>query len=298
AIAILWGALIATGLALPLNTGIIVTVDHTIQNLIIFLPFVILLFVTLRRSGRWERRVIAEELADEIGGAVTTQEYDAIRDDGIFRTRRVDRMDRRRSAALVNAQHELAFRKWRVRCDGADPSTDPLVAGWRHEIAAMRALAALRAPIAGNPSASRAQRPTMVERRRAWSTSPRPTACVSHMRGEAGDRSSSGCPPFPPATSSWNGSSRRTGAGSNDWRVDTPWSSTTRAKWDSPIATSGRSPSRRSNATSTPWSGAWPPVRCHCSPRSTRARWLSPMRRITRSASPSSCCGVRRRASP
>jgi hypothetical protein len=107
--------------------------------LIIFLPFVILLFVTLRRSGRWERRVIAKELADEIGGAVTTQEYDAIRHDGIFRTRRVDRMDRRRSAALVNAQHELAFRKWRVRCDGADPSTDPLVAGWRHEIAAMRA---------------------------------------------------------------------------------------------------------------------------------------------------------------
>jgi MFS family permease len=200
AIAILWGALIATGLALPLNTGIIVGVDHwlarhaeiaeylgpqgavlvgaplaaplveettkalgvvllflllraefdnvrdgfvrvhtTIQNLIIFLPFVILLFVTLRRSGRWERRVIAEELADEIGGAVTTQEYDAIRHDGIFRTRRVDRMDRRRSAALVNAQHELAFRKWRVRCDGADPSTDPLVAGWRHEIAVMRA---------------------------------------------------------------------------------------------------------------------------------------------------------------
>jgi RsiW-degrading membrane proteinase PrsW (M82 family) len=114
-------------------------VHTSIQNLVIFLPFVILLFVALRRSGRWERRVIAEELTDEIGGAVTAQEYDAIRRDGVFRTRRVDRMDRRRSAALVNAQHELAFRKWRVRCDGADPSTDPLVAGWRHEIAAVRA---------------------------------------------------------------------------------------------------------------------------------------------------------------
>jgi protease PrsW len=107
--------------------------------LIIFLPFVILMLVVLRRSGRWERRVIAEELADEVGGAVTPQEYAAICSDRIFRTRRVDRLDRRRSAALVNAQHELAFRKWRVRCDGADPARDSLVAGWRHEIAMMRA---------------------------------------------------------------------------------------------------------------------------------------------------------------
>jgi hypothetical protein len=46
---------------------------------------------------------------------VTPEEYAAIQRDRIFRTRRVDRVDRRRSAALVNAQNELAFRKRYVR---------------------------------------------------------------------------------------------------------------------------------------------------------------------------------------
>ena len=59
--------------------------------------------------------------------------------DGLFRTRRIDRLDRSRSAALVNAQHELAFRKRAVRLDGEDVDSDPLVAGWRREIASLRA---------------------------------------------------------------------------------------------------------------------------------------------------------------
>jgi len=82
AIAILWGALTATGLAPPLNTGIIVAVDH------------------------WLSRHFA--VFGMGGHAMFT---------GIFG----------------------AFLKWRVRCAGADPSTYPLVVGWRHEIAAMRA---------------------------------------------------------------------------------------------------------------------------------------------------------------
>lgn len=114
-------------------------VQTSVQSLIIFLPFVIVMLVTLRRSGKWERRVIQEQLADEVGGAVTPQEYAAIRRDGIFRTRRVDRLNRRRSAALVNAQHELAFRKRYVRGTGGDPEEDRLVAVWRREIASLRA---------------------------------------------------------------------------------------------------------------------------------------------------------------
>jgi hypothetical protein len=39
----------------------------------------------------------------------------------------------------VNAQHELAFRKRYVRAKGGDPEADRLVAGWRREIAALRA---------------------------------------------------------------------------------------------------------------------------------------------------------------
>ncbi|MEN9933801.1 MAG: hypothetical protein RLZZ387_380 [Chloroflexota bacterium] len=43
-----------------------------------------------------------------------------------------------RSAAIVNAQNELAFRKWRVAAEGGDPEADPLVVGWRRHIAALR----------------------------------------------------------------------------------------------------------------------------------------------------------------
>ena len=114
-------------------------ITASVQNLLLFLPFLCLILVALRLSGKWERRVIAEQLANEVGGAVTPEEYAAIQRDGIFRTRRIKSVDRRRSAALVNAQHELAFRKRSVIADGDDPETDKLVAGWRREIAALRA---------------------------------------------------------------------------------------------------------------------------------------------------------------
>jgi hypothetical protein len=38
----------------------------------------------------------------------------------------------------VNAQHELAFRKRRVRDEDHDPERDRLVAGWREEIRRLR----------------------------------------------------------------------------------------------------------------------------------------------------------------
>jgi hypothetical protein len=39
----------------------------------------------------------------------------------------------------VNAQHELAFRKRRVRDEGGDPEEDGLVAAWRASIEGLRA---------------------------------------------------------------------------------------------------------------------------------------------------------------
>ncbi|HET7238564.1 MAG TPA: PrsW family intramembrane metalloprotease [Terrimicrobiaceae bacterium] len=111
----------------------------SLQNLILFLPFVIIVLVALRWSGKWERRVIKEQLASEIGRAVTAEEFADIQRDGIFRTRRIQNVDPRRSAALVNAQHELAFRKRAVLANGGDPETDWLAVGWRREIAALRA---------------------------------------------------------------------------------------------------------------------------------------------------------------
>ena len=111
----------------------------SVQNLLLFLPFVLIVLVALRASGKRERRVIEEQLASEVGGAVTLEEFAEIRRDGIFRTRRLKRIDRRRSAALVNAQHELAFRKQAVVVEGGDPEGDELVASWRREIAGLRA---------------------------------------------------------------------------------------------------------------------------------------------------------------
>ncbi len=103
-------------------------------ELTVFLPFVAILAVALWRSGVWERRVIREELAPEVGRTVSAREYDEIAGDRMFRTRRIDPVAPRESAALVNAQHELAFRKRRVRDEGRDPERDPLVARWRGQI--------------------------------------------------------------------------------------------------------------------------------------------------------------------
>jgi protease PrsW len=98
----------------------------------------LILAIALWRSGVWERSVIRDELADEVGRTVSADEYRDIVGDRIFRTRRIDRLQPRVSAALVNAQHELAFRKRRVREAGENPEYDRLIAGWREEIGRLR----------------------------------------------------------------------------------------------------------------------------------------------------------------
>jgi protease PrsW len=113
-------------------------VSSSLLQLVIFLPFLLILAIALWRSGVWERRVIRDELADEVGRTVSADEYRDIVGDRMFRTRRIDRLQPRVSAALVNAQHELAFRKRHVRDSGENPEHDPLIAGWREEIGRLR----------------------------------------------------------------------------------------------------------------------------------------------------------------
>jgi protease PrsW len=110
-----------------------------LAQLTTFLPFTLIVALALWYSGRWERRVIREELASEVGRSVSPGEYEAILKDRLLRTRRIDALHPRLSAALVNAQHELAFRKRRVRDQGGDPEQDPLVVGWRRDIERLRA---------------------------------------------------------------------------------------------------------------------------------------------------------------
>jgi RsiW-degrading membrane proteinase PrsW (M82 family) len=107
-------------------------------QLTIFVPFLLISAIAVWRSGVWERQVIREELAGEVGRAVSLDEYQDIVADRMLRTRRIDRMHPHASAALVNAQHELAFRKHRVRNEGGDPEQDSLVAGWREDIRRLR----------------------------------------------------------------------------------------------------------------------------------------------------------------
>jgi protease PrsW len=107
-------------------------------QLTIFVPFLLIMALAVWRSGVWERRVIREELADEVGHSVTPEEYQAIVSDRMLRTRRIRRKHPRTSAALVNAQNELAFRKRRVQDEGGDPERDSLVAGWREDIRRLR----------------------------------------------------------------------------------------------------------------------------------------------------------------
>ncbi len=113
-------------------------VSASISNLFIFLPFALLLAFIIRRSGQWEREVIREELAYELGSSVTEREYEGIVADKRYQTRRIDKQNRTTSAALVNAQNELAIRRRRLKDRGFDPESDPIVARWRAEIAGIR----------------------------------------------------------------------------------------------------------------------------------------------------------------
>jgi protease PrsW len=110
----------------------------SLLQLTIFVPFLLIIALALWRSGVWERRVIREELAEEVGSLLSESEYRDIVADRILRTRRINGMHPRASALLVNAQHELAFRKHYVRRQGSDPEQDPIVAGWREDIRRLR----------------------------------------------------------------------------------------------------------------------------------------------------------------
>jgi protease PrsW len=113
-------------------------VSSSLLELTIFLPFLLITALALWRSCARERRVIREELAGEVGRAVSAGEYEEIVGDRVLRTRRINPMRPRASAALVNAQHELAFRKRRVRDKGQDLDRDSLAAAWRDEIWRLR----------------------------------------------------------------------------------------------------------------------------------------------------------------
>jgi protease PrsW len=114
-------------------------ISASLLQLMIFLPYVTIIALALWRGGLKERRVIREELAEELGRTISEHEYRAIEADRLLRTRRIDRRRPELSAALVTAEHELAFRKRRLRDEGKDPERDPVTAAWREDIRRLQA---------------------------------------------------------------------------------------------------------------------------------------------------------------
>ncbi|OKH38021.1 hypothetical protein NIES2101_36270 [Calothrix sp. HK-06] len=117
-------------------------IHHGLVKPIMFLPFVLVTVVMLWQSGIWERQVICEELASEVEPVITKEEYEAVKSDRIFRTRRIQNINqdtnRRTRAAIVQAQNELAIRKWLVKQKGQVVETDPVVLSWRNELLRLR----------------------------------------------------------------------------------------------------------------------------------------------------------------
>lgn len=111
---------------------------NTARNLVTLFPFFIIAIVMLWQSGEWERQVICKELADETEPVITPTEYEAVKRDRLFRTRRIPEYNRRTSAAMVKAQDELALRKWRLKQQDQDVDIDVLVTSWRGEVARLR----------------------------------------------------------------------------------------------------------------------------------------------------------------
>lgn len=93
------------------------------------------------RSELWEVDTIRKELAGEVNGAVTPDEYKLVEKEEPFKLRRLPGYPPKVAHAIMHAQNELAFRKWHLQEEGGKVEEDELVQGWRARIAQLRASA-------------------------------------------------------------------------------------------------------------------------------------------------------------
>ena len=104
----------------------------------------LLIGIALYQSAQWERRVLRQNLAGEVGKAITAEEYRLLQREPLFGLRSVPGYPPRLGRAIVQAQNELAFRKWYLGCMGSQGLPDTLLDAWRTEIAALRRTGAWR----------------------------------------------------------------------------------------------------------------------------------------------------------
>lgn len=98
----------------------------------------ILLGLGIYRSEQWEIETIRKELFEEVNVAVTPEEYAFIKDDALFRLRRVPGYPEKIAHAIMQAQNELAYRKWHLEEEAKSVHDDKLVRAWRARIASLR----------------------------------------------------------------------------------------------------------------------------------------------------------------
>jgi hypothetical protein len=99
----------------------------------------ILLGVAVYKSEQWEVETVRQSLFGEVNISVTPDEYAQVEKDVPFRGRSLRGYPSKVGRAIVDAQNELAFRKWHVEEDGGKPEEDELVLAWRARIAQLRA---------------------------------------------------------------------------------------------------------------------------------------------------------------
>lgn len=93
----------------------------------------LIIFIGLRRSGRWEREVMLEQLRDEVGTAsVTAKEYAQMQ--GKCEPPHGNKTARE----IFTAQCNLAKRKFRLRRNDRSVDEDPVVQAWRQTLQATR----------------------------------------------------------------------------------------------------------------------------------------------------------------
>ncbi len=90
------------------------------RSLVIFLPSVILILYTLRRTGKWEQNTIRAQLATSLEPAavVTDQERAQMQTETNWRTRKYKWEPKKQSKALIAEQNRLAFLKYQVEREG------------------------------------------------------------------------------------------------------------------------------------------------------------------------------------
>jgi hypothetical protein len=111
---------------------------YAVATVLTQFPFYFLIAIAIYFSGLWEQKTIREELAGEIGSSITPQEYELLLREPLCGLRTVPGYPDRVAREIVNAQNELAFRKWRVKTDGGNPEKDSLVKAWRRDIELLR----------------------------------------------------------------------------------------------------------------------------------------------------------------